>query len=275
MPEQMPIPENPGTIKVTPEIAENWLTHRNIGNRKTSRTVVDRYARAMTEGRWLVTPQGVSFDRDGHLLDGQHRLAAVMVSGVTVEMFIIPGFDRATFSVLDSGYKRNASQLLTDVPHNNLVASSARIIGTIEGRIVDKRTVGGVIASYADNDQILEVINEWPELVELSSLAKACYRAAHVPAATHLAVLAQAARTRHAGRIEDWAEGIQGGVGLDRTDPRLHLRNRFIRQTKQRAAKSRLFAYRLTVRAWNAYAAGLEMGVLRVREDEETPQIIR
>lgn len=275
MPTKLPIPEEPGIIKVTPELAENWLTHRNIGNRKTSRTIVDRYARAMAEGRWMVTPQGISFDRDGLLLDGQHRLTAVMVSGVPVEMFVAPGFDRATFSVLDSGYKRHASQII-NVPHNTLVSSAARILGTVQGVIADKGAVGGVIARYADNDQIIDIIGDWPELVELSTLAKGCYSAAHIPASAHLAILAQASRTQYAHRIDSWGEGLRDGVGLDRTDPRLHLRNRFIRDANQfNATKSRVLAYRLIARAWNAHAAGLSMGVLRVRDDEETPQVLR
>jgi hypothetical protein len=36
----------------------------------------------MVEGRFQVTHQGIGFDEDGQLTDGQHRLQGIVNSGV-------------------------------------------------------------------------------------------------------------------------------------------------------------------------------------------------
>src|SRR5438046_2404287 len=56
--------------------AEQWLA-ANTANRPLSRSTVRGFADAMRSGEWLVTHQGVAFDTDGVLVDGQHRLAAI------------------------------------------------------------------------------------------------------------------------------------------------------------------------------------------------------
>lgn len=48
----------------------------------------DELARIMQEGRWQTRPYGIVFREDGSLEDGQHRLNAIRISGVTVRMWV-------------------------------------------------------------------------------------------------------------------------------------------------------------------------------------------
>lgn len=75
-------------VKVTPEMADELLALNDEKNRRLSRHTVEKYAEDMSSGRWGRTntnPIGVMVDDNGRivsLLDGQHRLAAVVMSGV-------------------------------------------------------------------------------------------------------------------------------------------------------------------------------------------------
>ena len=93
-------------MRITPEQAERWLASRPA-NRTIRPTVVARYASDMEEGRWCTTHQGIAIDANGKLIDGQHRLAAIVRSGMTIEMLVT--FDVPDESVLsiDEGLKRN------------------------------------------------------------------------------------------------------------------------------------------------------------------------
>ena len=64
-----------GKTLVMPEMAREWLTH-NTHNRPVSRQTVEQYARDMKAGRWYYTNQGIGFDVNGVMTDGQHRLLA-------------------------------------------------------------------------------------------------------------------------------------------------------------------------------------------------------
>lgn len=76
-------------VTVTPKIAKEWLERNAVNNRKINPNRVRMYAEDMRSGNWKLTHQGVAFDADGQLIDGQHRLAAVVKSGVSVRMLIM------------------------------------------------------------------------------------------------------------------------------------------------------------------------------------------
>ena len=63
--------------KISPEKAAEMLA-ANTANRPLSRSTVQAFAEAMRRGDWLVTHQGIAVDTNGVLVDGQHRLAAVI-----------------------------------------------------------------------------------------------------------------------------------------------------------------------------------------------------
>lgn len=70
---------------VTPMKAARWLK-RNIANRRVSPKVVRNYAGDMSRGEWLLNGEAIKFDRDGNLLDGQHRLGAIVHNGKSVRL---------------------------------------------------------------------------------------------------------------------------------------------------------------------------------------------
>ena len=72
-------------MEVTPAVAERWL-EGNEGNRRLNWNYIAQLARDMKAGRFACTHQGLAFDIHGRLIDGQHRLWAVLEAEVTVRM---------------------------------------------------------------------------------------------------------------------------------------------------------------------------------------------
>lgn len=94
------------TEKVDPKRARDLLATMKH-NRKVTRTVVADYARQMREGLWRSTSQGLIINWFGELMNGQHRLLAVIESGKTIEIDITYGEDPDNFMVLDKHRKRD------------------------------------------------------------------------------------------------------------------------------------------------------------------------
>jgi hypothetical protein len=97
--------------KITPVKAAEMLA-ANTANRPLSRSTVRAFAEGMRRGDWLVTHHGIAFDTAGVLVDGQHRLAAVVEADLPVEMAVFTDVEPDTFDVLDTGKKRNAADVL-------------------------------------------------------------------------------------------------------------------------------------------------------------------
>lgn len=75
---------------ITPEKADEYLS-LNSGNRLLRKSHIAKLAAEMKQGNWQCTHQGIAFNDKGILVDGQHRLHAVKMSGVCVEMQVTRG----------------------------------------------------------------------------------------------------------------------------------------------------------------------------------------
>lgn len=121
-----PVPTGPSAeiITVTPAMAKEWLT-RNTNNRNLRKRDIFNYARDMAAGQWLMNGESVKFSTDGQLLDGQHRLHAVIQAGVSVPMLVITGLPPETQYTMDAGIKRTAADALNlDGQKNAVVLAS-------------------------------------------------------------------------------------------------------------------------------------------------------
>lgn len=106
-------------VDVTAELAQNWLKN-NFRNRPMREDTVKAYARDMINGAWVPTHQGIAFNDQDALIDGQHRLAAIVMSGVTVRLMVtfglpskIDGKEMTTMDAVDRGATRSVADQLT------------------------------------------------------------------------------------------------------------------------------------------------------------------
>jgi hypothetical protein len=106
---------------ITPAKARQYLEAVDPAHqRPLSQKYVEELARAMRCHQWITNHQGVAFDEKGRLIDGQHRLTAIVESGQTVLMNVTRGLaekteNGATFYTIDGidrGRARTVGQQL-------------------------------------------------------------------------------------------------------------------------------------------------------------------
>jgi hypothetical protein len=95
---------------ITPAKARDMLAG-NYGNRPLRKAVVDRLAAEMRSGYWQLSHQGIAFSSDGRLLDGQHRLNAVIKADVAVQMMVARNVPDDAFKVTDRGVQRTIADV--------------------------------------------------------------------------------------------------------------------------------------------------------------------
>lgn len=97
--------------EVSPAMARDWLA-KSKGNRALNENYVLSLAVAMSEGKWLPDASEVVFDTDEALIDGHHRLSAVVLHEKPVKMAVKRGVQTAARNVIDTGRTRSMSDLL-------------------------------------------------------------------------------------------------------------------------------------------------------------------
>lgn len=89
---------------------------KNKDNRQLGDRIVTRYGNDMTAGRWRTTHQAIAVGPDGRMVDGQHRLEAIIRTGVPVEMILAIYRDEKTAELarqcVDTGRARRCGDAL-------------------------------------------------------------------------------------------------------------------------------------------------------------------
>lgn len=166
---------------ITPEIAAEWLA-TNHNNRSLMPNKIAQFAQAMRLNEWDVTHQGIAFDENGDLLDGQHRLHAVIKAGIPVDMLVIRGARRDTFAKIDTGGPRHPGTWfqMAGYLNGNAVAAAARLWICLEDQAAPRRF--DLACQRADSQgfftsprDLFECIEANPDLYERACEAKASH----------------------------------------------------------------------------------------------------
>lgn len=93
---------------ITPEMAKTML-EKNGRNRRIDQRRVNAYAQAMSAGEWKSELNTFAVYEDGNIADGQHRLMAIWLGGITLDNCMIIS-DVKNDSLFDVGQARTTAQ---------------------------------------------------------------------------------------------------------------------------------------------------------------------
>ncbi|MFE1363237.1 hypothetical protein ACFW84_03215 [Streptomyces anulatus] len=263
-------------IKVTPEIAEKFLSRASV-NRRLDMGQVGALADTIRRGEWKLTHQGIAFDKEGALLDGQHRLHAIIESESPVEMVVFHGLPKEVFPVLDTGKRRSAADTLLSTGEKYLTLLSSTIRHVILFNAIPNDPWSGARA-YVSNDRILSTFNEdkarYGEAVTVGrELSKHLFTSQTAAAVGYFLTTEVAP----AADIDQWLSGLKSGANLDSGDARLALRE-VPRETQKRGSRRRMGVrdqVAIYIKAWNAWVEPekfSELRLRRMRKGEKMPK---
>jgi hypothetical protein len=272
-------------VTITPELAEKLL-ERNENNRTPKQKAIAAYKNAMLQGRWELTNQGIGFDRNGVLVDGQNRLYACIQAGVPFITTLATGLSPDAKEKIDVGVKRNLADALRMEGFVNAPALAggislrAKYEWLVEQGIpwtatqvqfgANARQGGTYMMSHPES---LEFLQKRPKLSEKSSGAWVVRKTfPRVPLSVIIAF------DSLAGELDEsaWAEfrnALITGANLQPQDARLVLRNALTRLPTNRTTNT-LVLLGMFIKAWNSWRKGEPREVLSLKESERMPVIV-
>lgn len=258
-------------VSVTPAMAETWLV-LNRHNRIIRPGDVDKYARDMAAGAWKLNGEAVKFSRGPNrvILDGQHRLLAIVQSGVTVDILVIEGLEPQTQDTMDSGVKRTAADVLSLSGERN-----ASILAGIARRVFIWERSGhkSVQTTFTPttNNEVISTLHAFPDIRTAAEFTTSIGRGVEM-APSMLGFCFWVLSRINAAHAATFFEGLATGANLDREDPVLVLRNKLVeaRKSQMRTPDHVLISYMF--KAWNASRKGQRIRLLRQSPHESFPQ---
>lgn len=255
-------------VLVTPEMAASLVLAHNDNNRPVSRHTVRTYVSAMQRGDWKLTHQSIAIAADGRVLDGQHRLLAVMDSGVSVRMRITRNADPATFDVIDNGRPRSPGDIAAILGIGDPVAVAAAVRLVVYYELTPERTWGGAPFNSTLHERRVMLEDYGAEVAQWANAGRRVARAIGAPRSGYTAAFTVIARVNDEELVSDFVERIAEGANLRKNDPVLTLRTNARIRTRTR---QEIMA--LTIKTWNADVRGQEMRHLRFLTSESMPKV--
>ncbi len=202
---------------IDPVRAANYLA-RNTGNRRISQAHVDAMARDMREGRWVYNAQPICFADNGRLMNGQHRLHAVIVASRAIIAPVVHGLDEAAYPTYDHHARRRAivSDERTDFGDLGLAYAMANLLWRKE------RKTPETIRATATVAEVQQIIDQHPRLLALRGFAR---KMGHFGRASVIGYAAYVIERQDGVLASRFLTALETGANLGPSDPILALRS--------------------------------------------------
>lgn len=264
-------------MTITPEYAKTILETQNDSNRPIRSKRVDYYAEMMKKGQWKLNGEPICFDKFGVLVNGQHRLCAVVKANVPIDFLVVHNVEDGSYSTYDNGLNRKTSDSFAyyNIPNSAQVSSVVRKFYLLSINdninIVDGSLMSAQNAKMSNQD-----------LLNTYSLYSATFQWATNYAAALSNNLKLFTISEIGGVISYLVIGLEYDKDLvcgfmDRlfqykTDKDFNscklLRERIVKSSLSKVKLSSRYKQNLLVRAWEHYLTATEVKVLKVQEDE-------
>lgn len=253
-------------VMVNPAQAIKWL-EGNTHNRPIRDSVVLRYAEDMKAGRWRQTHQGIAFDEKGVLIDGQHRLYAVVESNVSVVMQVTKGLPIDAQVVIDDHLRRTVVDVLklADSDREGLSNMHISVVSRMV-RGVAARTTAGL--TRQETQAQLEA--HWDATCFAVGLFPKS-RVVGISRASVIATIARASYSQDHAKLKRFAEILVTGLSAGAAETVvITLRNWLLMSRKPGGAMDDE-VYGKTTRALMAYLRGEKIRTLYATRDDLFP----
>jgi hypothetical protein len=270
------------TERIGPNQAEKYL-ERNTRNRKLSSGVVSKYADLMRKGEWHFDGSPIRFDVDGNVVDGQHRLWAIIESDTTQRFLVIEGLGRDTFATIDTGKSRSFADILSidhpNLPNLTATAAAVQMIyrweqGARGKALAPANKATGKAVPYrvlmdffdANQEKLVAVTRQGINLnKQVKGMAGSVY-----------ALLVWVFEDISKDDSDFFFDRLKDGIGLNDGNAILALRNSILRFIKQSGDTRKILphdsAIAFGIKAWNYFRSGDEVKLITYRPGGASPE---
>lgn len=247
-------------VHVTPEIARQWLA-TNTHNRNIRASIVAAYARDMGNGDWMLNGEPIKFAADGTLLDGQHRLSAIVKAETSIDLLVVRGVAVEAQDTMDSGITRKFADQLHLAGEAEAQSLSAILRKILLWEVGYRMRGGGLKVTHAE---LADTLKRHPVARDCAAYGRRRATAANLHVST-IGFIFWLLRSIDFEQAAWFIDRVCDGVGLHAGHPALILRERIRRERDTNNGRADVdVVLALAIYAWNAYRDGRSIEKLQL-----------
>ena len=140
--------------RIGPEKAEEYLDLNYQDNREHSPSKVSDLATEMRQGRFCISDSAICFSSDGFLINGQHRLRAIIQSDTVGTFIICREMPNSSMEVMDIGRRRTKADRITVMGTKITTKQSCIIMHCLSD--ITRSDIGSAQLNHPRHDEIVK-----------------------------------------------------------------------------------------------------------------------
>lgn len=254
---------------INPEDATALLEHNTL-NRPLRDQHVRRIAGQIINGKWKFNGDTIKISKDGDVLDGQHRLWAVIEAKKPIETIVVYGIEREAFATIDTMRAvRTGGDVLAlngAARYRNVMASALTWLLRWQRKCIPdhrdpqhKVENSDIEQAYTNNPGIVRAVERCAGLRGLCNPSLVSF-------------LYYVIANRNPDLAERMVTTLENPAGIGINDPFFRLRSYFTGESSRSKRANATITIALMIKAANAAYANREIRSLAWRNQGDTPE---
>lgn len=259
-------------ILITPKIASEYLATQEE-NRNLTGSHITKLRETMERGEWLSNGVPIILDTKGKLIDGQHRLNAIVQFKKAVKMAVVKGVDKQAYKTIDIGKKRYIADLLQRQGEVdcNVLGSVLRLYSCYARKTLAHISHGSTYISPTEGQDLLDRNPGMRESVHYAGTYRQEIQALFTPSigATFHFIFGLKSKKKR----DEYFESLLIGANLGKNNPILELRKLLIDKRVRYSAGDKPLIIAVMIKTWNNKYSDSEQEELTWKRGDKMPTI--
>lgn len=234
---------------------------------------IQYYAKQMKTGKWnSKNGETIKLTSDGILIDGYHRLKAIILSNTTLELLTVRGVTKESYQDIDRGVPRKLSDIvfqagITSPKYSRILTPAAQALHFLLAE--NRRSPTGSNKKVLFVSDVDRVVRNHPYILDASEKYSTVFKRHTIISQSNFCIIYTLLHEIDVEKADLFLNRVQDGLGLTENDPRYALREKLLKTRSNRRGANTNYRDELCyiIKAWNCYYFGKSLVKLCLSDD--------
>lgn len=247
-------------VNITPSKAKRYL-EQNVGNRPLKNSHIRFLVSEIENGNWKCNGESIKIGTNKLIIDGQHRLSAIVKANKSIKTVVMTGLDPDVFDTIDTGKNRSPGDTFALMGEKNTNQLAALIKCLHRYYDLEWRKM-----AHISNSEYEKLLERWPDTREV--VATYDLKAPGLIPKRCLHLCYYVFKRKNKEQALDFMTKLCQGNDIPARSPIMALRNKIMEGKLKGMRMDPDILIALIIKSWNLYRDGKSTTRLTYKKGE-------